>query len=70
MIPRSASRFSQQINNIMQKCADMVDAIYSPAPLDPEDDLSSFASRSDNDEDIEFVDPPMTSNTSNLGVSA
>lgn len=50
----------------MKKCADMIGAMYSPAPLDPEDDLSSFESRSDNDGDIEFVDPPMTSNTSHL----
>lgn len=41
----------QQINAIVRKCADLMEALYSPAPPEPEDDLSSFAKRSDEDVD-------------------
>jgi len=51
--------FRQQINNMMAKCRDILDAMYSPAPMDSEDDLSSFSSRSD-DLDIQFVDTNST----------
>lgn len=39
---------------MVKKCADLMDAMYSPAPIEPEDDLSSFSRRSDDDMDIIF----------------
>lgn len=46
--------FRQQINSMVKKCADLMEAMYSPAPIEPEDDLSSFSRRSDEDMDIIF----------------
>lgn len=50
---------------MLKKCADLMEVMYSPAPTEPEDDLSSFSRRSDDDLDAIFE-----SDSSNATVAA
>lgn len=47
------------------KCADVFDIMNSPVPPEPQDDLSSFSRRSDDDLDIVFDDEMNATESSN-----
>ncbi|KAL0281582.1 UNVERIFIED_CONTAM: hypothetical protein PYX00_002522 [Menopon gallinae] len=53
-----------QISNMALKCADVLDIMNSPIPPEPQDDLSSFSRRSDDDVDIVFDDETNTTASS------